>query len=91
MIGKNELAAKIAEKTGISKVKAGEAIDTFLAAISDTMKNGDTVQLKGFGTFSASLRAARTGRNPATGAELAIAACKVPKFSAGKTLKALLK
>ncbi|ARR49811.1 TPA: nucleoid-associated protein HU-beta [Photobacterium damselae] len=86
-MNKTQLVDKIAENADISKASAGRALDAFIEAVSDTLKSGDQVALVGFGTFSVRERAARTGRNPQTGAEIQIAAAKVPGFKAGKALK----
>jgi len=86
-MNKYELINEIAESAGLTKAAAGRAIDATTAAITAALKKGDAVTLVGFGTFKVSQRAARTGRNPRTGAELKIAARKAPAFSAGKTLK----
>ncbi|WP_299013502.1 nucleoid-associated protein HU-beta [uncultured Photobacterium sp.] len=86
-MNKTQLVDKIAENADISKASAGRALDAFIDAVSDTLKEGDQVSLVGFGTFSVRERAARTGRNPQTGEEIQIAAAKVPGFKAGKALK----
>ena len=86
-MNKTELIAHIADHSDISKAAAGRALDAIVGAVTKTLKKGDTVTLVGFGTFSVSKRAARTGRNPRTGAALKIKASKVPKFKPGKTLK----
>ncbi|GAL07448.1 nucleoid-associated protein HU-beta [Photobacterium aphoticum] len=86
-MNKTQLVDKIAENADISKASAGRALDAFIEAVSDSLKAGDSVALVGFGTFSVRERAARTGRNPQTGAEIQIAAAKVPGFKAGKALK----
>jgi DNA-binding protein HU-beta len=86
-VNKTQLVDKIAENADISKASAGRALDAFIDAVSDSLKAGDQVALVGFGTFSVRERAARTGRNPQTGAEIQIAAAKVPGFKAGKALK----
>jgi DNA-binding protein HU-beta len=86
-VNKSQLIDQIAEGADISKASAGRALDAFVEAVSDTLKSGDQVALVGFGTFSVRERAARTGRNPQTGAEIQIAAAKVPGFKAGKALK----
>ncbi|KLV03936.1 transcriptional regulator HU subunit alpha [Photobacterium aquae] len=86
-MNKTQLVDKIAENADISKASAGRALDAFIEAVSDSLKAGDQVALVGFGTFSVRERAARTGRNPQTGAEIQIAAAKVPGFKAGKALK----
>ena len=87
-MNKSELIDALAAKSDLSKAAAGRAIDALTEIVSETLGKGDTVSLIGFGTFSVGQRAARTGRNPKTGAELKIAASKTPKFSAGAKLKA---
>ncbi|WP_084515466.1 HU family DNA-binding protein [Burkholderia sp. WSM2230] len=77
----------VASATGSSKATAGEAIDAVIGAISKAVAQGDTVQLVGFGSFSQGVRAARTGRNPATGEPIEIPAAKTVKFAAGKAFK----
>ncbi len=84
---KDELVTKIADEAGITKKEAGEALKAFTGSISGALAKGDSVSLVGFGTFSISERAARTGRNPQTGDTIQIKASKAPKFKAGKTLK----
>ena len=86
-MNKSELIDAIAEKGGLSKADAGKALDATIASVTDALKSGDTVTLVGFGTFGVKERAARTGRNPQTGATLEIKASKVPSFKAGKGLK----
>ncbi|WP_036801403.1 MULTISPECIES: nucleoid-associated protein HU-beta [Photobacterium] len=86
-MNKTQLVDKIAENADISKASAGRALDAFIDAVSETLKEGDQVSLVGFGTFSVRERSARTGRNPQTGEEIQIAAAKVPGFKAGKALK----
>lgn len=86
-MNKAELIEALANKTGLSKTKAADALDATLGIIQGALVKGDKVQFVGFGTFEVSKREARTGRNPQTGAELKIAAAKVPKFKAGATLK----
>jgi len=71
----------------LSKTDAGKALDATITSITEALKSGDTVTLVGFGTFNVKERAARTGRNPQTGAALEIKASKVPSFKAGKGLK----
>jgi len=85
-MNKTELVSAIAEKSELSKKDAEKALNA-IEAVTDELKNGSKVQLVGFGTFETSDRAARTGKNPQTGAEIKIAACKAPKFKAGKALK----
>ena len=86
-MNKTELVDAIAKKTGLSKKDAAAAVDAFVDTVSATLKKKDKVQLVGFGTFQTSKRAARTGRNPQTGAEIKIKASTVPQFKAGKALK----
>ena len=86
-MNKTQLVDKIAENADISKASAGRALDAFIDAVSESLKDGDQVALVGFGTFSVRERSARTGRNPQTGEEIQIAAAKVPGFKAGKALK----
>ena len=86
-MNKTELIAAIAEKTELSKKDAEKALKAFTDVVAEELKKGEKIQLVGFGTFEVSERAARTGRNPQTGAEMKIAASKAPKFKAGKALK----
>ncbi|KZX78838.1 DNA-binding protein HU [Oleiphilus sp. HI0009] len=86
-MNKSELIDAIADSADISKAAAGRAVDAFVDSITGALKGGDQVTLIGFGTFSVKDRAARTGRNPQTGAEIQIAAAKIPSFKAGKALK----
>jgi DNA-binding protein HU-beta len=86
-MNKSELIEAVASASDLSKAAAGRAVDAAVAAITGALKKGDSVTLIGFGTFKVTKRAARTGRNPRTGAELKIAARKAPGFSAGKALK----
>ena len=86
-MNKSELIEKSADAADIKKVEAGSALDAFIEAVTAELKADGTVQLVGFGTFQVRERAARTGRNPQTGAEIQIAAAKVPAFKAGKALK----
>lgn len=86
-MNKTELIDALAAKCDLSKAAAGRAVDGLTEIISQALSTGDTVSLIGFGTFSVGQRAARTGRNPKTGAALKIAASKTPKFSAGAKLK----
>lgn len=87
-MNKTELIDALAAKCDLSKASAGRAVDGLMEIITETLVKGDTVSLIGFGTFGVGERAARTGRNPKTGAALKIAASKSPKFSAGAKLKA---
>ena len=86
-MNKTELAAAVAEKTGLAKKDAAAAVQAFTDVISEELKKGEKVQIVGFGTFEVSERAAREGRNPQTGETMVIAASKAPKFKAGKALK----
>ena len=86
-MNKTELIAAIAEKAEISKKDSEIALKAFVDVVTEQLKNDDKVQLVGFGTFEVSKRAAREGRNPQTGKTMKIAACKAPKFKAGKALK----
>ena len=84
---KSELIDAIAEKAGLSKADASKALTATLESVTDALKAGEKVALIGFGTFSVSLRAARTGKNPQTGEAIAIPASKAAKFKAGQKLK----
>lgn len=86
-MNKSELIDAIAASADLPKAAAGRALDAVIETIESTLKNGDQVALVGFGTFSVKDRAARTGRNPQTGAPIQIAAAKIPGFKAGKSLK----
>jgi len=86
-MNKSELIAIVAEAADITKAAAENALVATTGAITKAVAKGDSVTLVGFGTFSSSKRAARTGRNPQTGKELKIAATTVPKFKAGATFK----
>ena len=86
-MNKGDLISAVAAGTGLSKADAGRAIDATTSAIAGELSGGGSVSLVGFGTFSVSHRAARMGRNPATGESIHINASKVPKFKAGKALK----
>ena len=86
-LNKTELIAAVAEKTGLSKKDADAAIGATVDAIAEALKAGDKVALVGFGTFEVRERAARTGKNPRTGAAIKIEASKVPAFKAGQAFK----
>jgi DNA-binding protein HU-beta len=86
---KAEFVAAVAAELEVPKTVAAETVDAFLKVTTDLLKAGDKVTFPGFGTFEVAARAARTGRNPQTGAEIQIAASKSGKFSAGKNLKNL--
>ncbi len=87
MSNKNDLIGVVAEKAGLTKAQAGDAVDAVFDAITASLKSGDEVRLVGFGTFAVSQRKATTGRNPATGAEISIPASNQAKFKPGKALK----
>lgn len=87
-MNKSELIDVIATEAEISKVDAAKTLDAFINTITNSVAAGNPVALIGFGTFKASERAARTGKNPKTGESLAIAATTVPKFTPGATFKA---
>lgn len=86
-MNKAELVAAIADKAEISKKDSEAALKAFTDVVAEELKKGEKIQLVGFGTFEVAERAARTGRNPQTGAEMTIPASKAPKFKAGKALK----
>ena len=90
-MNRSELIAKMAADAGISKAAAERALNAFVEGVGGTLRAGDKVSLVGFGTFSVSYRAARTGRNPRTGATIDIPASKVPRFKPGKGLKDAIK
>ena len=87
---KSELIDAMAASAAISKTAAEAALHGFLGSVQAAIKKGDKVTLTGFGTFSVSERAARTGRNPQTGEPLTIKAAKVPRFKPGTELKAVV-
>jgi DNA-binding protein HU-beta len=84
---KNELAAKVAESAGIGVGQARSAVDAVFDTIASQLASGGEVSVAGFGKFGVSHRAARTGRNPATGSSIEIASSKAAKFSAASALK----
>ncbi|CAG0969802.1 MAG: HU family DNA-binding protein [Rhodocyclales bacterium] len=86
-MNKSELIDQIAKSADISKAAAGRALDATVGAIRTSLKKGGMVTLVGFGTFYVGKRAARSGRNPRTGATIKIKSARVPKFRAGKALK----
>lgn len=90
-MNKTELVQAVAERTQLTKKDAGNAVNATLNLIQETLSNGETVQLIGFGSFEVRERAARKGRNPQTGEEIDIAATKTPAFKAGKQLKDAVK
>ena len=90
-MNKAELIEHIANTAELNKAQAGRALDAMVDAVRRTLKKGDSVSLVGFGTFAVTKRAARTGRNPRTGAAIKIKAAKIPKFRPGKGLKDAIK
>lgn len=88
---KDEMVALMAAQSGINKRQAGQALQAFMSGVTSQLKKGQKVSFAGFGTFTISKRKARTGRNPQTGAAIAIPATKVPVFRAGKHLKLAVK
>lgn len=90
-MNKNELIAKLAEKTETTKAAAKTQVETVLELIADTIASGEVVDLPGFGKFSSKVNPAKEGRNPATGATMTIEARRVAKFAPAKGLKDRLK
>ena len=86
-MNKSELVSSIAGRTGQSDKDVSAVLDAFQAAVVEAVASGQKVQLPGFLSFESSERAARTGRNPSTGAEIQIAAATVPKVKVGKAFK----
>jgi DNA-binding protein HU-beta len=90
-MNKTDLINSVSEKTDLSKKDATQAVDSVFESIMDSLKDGEKVQLIGFGNFEVRERAARKGRNPQTGEEIEISASKVPAFKPGKALKDAVK
>ena len=90
-MNKTELINAVAERSELSKKDSTKVVDSVMETITTALKNGDKVEIIGFGAFSVSERAARKGRNPQTGEEIEIAASKAPTFKAGKNLKDAVK
>jgi DNA-binding protein HU-beta len=90
-VTKQDFVDAVADRAGISKRDASDAVDAVLDTITDTLKRGDSVTFTGFGKFSTSARAARMGVNPRTGERVQIQATTVPKFTAGSALKSAVK
>ncbi len=86
-MNKTELIDAVAETADLSKADAGRAVDAVISTVTKALKSGDSVTVVGFGTFQVRERAARSGRNPKTGATIQINASKNPAFKAGKALK----
>ncbi len=90
-MNKQDVVAKIAEDTGMTKTAASAAIESLIDGVTRSLKKGDSVSFVGFGTFKISNRKARTARNPQTGEPIKIPKRRVPRFSAGKALKQAVK
>ena len=90
-MNKTELVAKVSEKTEYSQKSVDEIVKATLEVIQESLASGESVNFVGFGVFSVADRAAREGKNPATGEKIKIPATKVPKFKAGKALKDAVK
>lgn len=88
---KNELVDRVAKKVGLTRKTSYEAVNTVFANIRDALAKGDKVIITGFGTFKIRTRNTRTGRNPQTGQAIKISGHKLPGFTAGKTLRRLIK
>lgn len=88
---KADLVAQVAKKAGLTAKAAKDAVNTVFSTMSDALKRGEKVVVTGYGTFMVRHRAARKGRNPQTGAEIQIPATKTPGFTAGKSLKRMVK
>ncbi len=86
-MNKKELVEHVADQANLSRSKAEMAVNAFIHSTQDTLARGEVVQLIGFGTFSVADRAARKGRNPQTGEEIHIPACKLPQFKPGNKLR----
>ena len=89
-MNKQELIAKIAQDTGITKSNAAAAVESFFQSITKSLKKGHPITFVGFGTFKTAQRKARTARNPQTGAEVKVPKRRVVRFTAGKALKTAL-
>jgi DNA-binding protein HU-beta len=87
-VNKIELIDAVAKDSGLTRSDTTKAVDSVLSTVAETLKHGDEIAITGFGKFSVAQRAARSGRNPATGQAIKIKASKTPKFTAGATLKA---
>ena len=85
---KSDMIGRVAERTGLDRSAAGDAVDAVLGAIAESLSREEAVRIAGFGTFATRRREARTGRNPQTGESIAIAASKAPSFKAAGALRA---
>ena len=90
-MNKTEFVANVAKAAGTTKTEVSKVLAAGIAVITKALKKGETVQIIGFGSYSVAKRAARKGRNPATGKEIKIPASKAPKFKAGKALRDAVK
>lgn len=90
-MNKKELISLMAEKSNLSKINAEKALNAFIETVEESLANGESIQLIGFGTFLVKERAARKGRNPRTKEEIEIPASKVPAFKVGKDFKEKIK
>ena len=90
-MNKQDFIAKVVKDTGVTKATAVKVVESAIDTISKSLKKGDTVAFVGFGTFKTSVRKARVARNPRTGEAIKIAKRRVPRFTAGKGLKDLVK
>ena len=90
-MNKQELIDKVVKETGATKALAGKVLESAMGNIGKTLKKGDSITFVGFGTFKTSIRKARTARNPRTGEAIKIAKRRVPRFTAGKALKDLVR
>jgi len=88
---KNEFVDRVASESGLSKKDAGSAVDAVITSIETALSSGEEVNFTGFGKFHVAERGAREGRNPRTGETMTIAASKVPRFTAGSSLKKAVK
>ena len=86
-MNKSDFVAAVAAKTNLSQAETGRVVDAVLGTVTETLAKGDDIRFTGFGTFEVVEQAARVGRNPRTGAEIAISASKAPKFRPGAALK----
>ena len=90
-MNKTEFVDAVAKNAGVTKVDANKVVASVIEVVTKSLKKGEAVQITGFGTWDVVKRAARKGRNPATGKEIKIAASKAPRFKAGAVLKAAVK
>ena len=88
---KNELIERVAKKVGLTKKAAADAVNSVFGSVRDALAKGDKIVITGFGTFKVRTRKTRKGRNPQSGSAIQIAGHKLPGFTAGKTLRRLIK